>query len=175
MVIDADAVAREVTDEPAVQAAIGAAFGPGVVGPGGRLDRSALAAVVFSDPSALRRLETLTHPRVRQRIEAAIAAAAAGHVRAVIIEAIKLLEGDLAAECDEVWLITCAPAVQASRLRARGVPDDDAARRIAAQGAIREHLAPLATRVLTTDASAETVERAARAAYAAALARDRTA
>jgi len=57
VIIDADAVGREVTDEPAVRAAVVASFGAHVVRPDGGLDRPALAAVVFGDPEALRRLE----------------------------------------------------------------------------------------------------------------------
>ena len=67
VVVDADAIARQVTDEPAVRAAIVAAFGSAVAGPEGGLDRGALAATVFGDPDALARLEALTHPHVRPR------------------------------------------------------------------------------------------------------------
>ena len=173
VVIDADAIARQVTDEPTVRAAIAAAFGPAVVGPDGGLDRGALAATVFGDSDALARLEALTHPHVRGPIEAEVAAAEAQGAPAVVIEAIKLVEGGLAAACDEVWLVTCDPASQAARLAGRGVPAADAARRVAAQGDIRERLAPEATRVLVTDGAPDDVRPAALEAYEEALARFR--
>jgi dephospho-CoA kinase len=173
VVIDADAIARQVTDEPAARAAIAAAFGPAVVGPDGGLDRGALAATVFGDPDALARLEALTHPRVRGPIEAAVATAVAQGAPAVVIEAIKLVEGGLAAACDEVWLVTCDPASQAARLAGRGVSAADAARRVAAQGDIRERLVPEATRVLVTDGGPDGVRAAALAAYEEALTRRR--
>ncbi|HXR27908.1 MAG TPA: dephospho-CoA kinase, partial [Candidatus Baltobacteraceae bacterium] len=127
IVLDADAVARDVTDEPAVRAAIVAAFGPAVARPDGGLDRAALAATVFGDAGALAKLEALTHPLVRTHLEAAIAAAEAEGAPAVVIEAIKLVEGGLAAACDEVWLVTCDPEAQAWRLAERGVGPADAA------------------------------------------------
>lgn len=170
VVVDADAIARQVTEEPAVQRAVVSAFGPGVAGPDGGLDRIALAAAVFGDPPALARLEALTHPLVRPRLEAAVAAAEAAHARAVVIEAIKLVEGGFADACDEVWLVTCDPTAQAARLAGRGVPAADAARRVAAQGDIRGRLASAATRVLVTDGSPETVRAMAHAAYEEAVA-----
>ena len=169
VVVDADAIARQVTDEPAVQASIVTAFGAGVAAPDGALDRAALAATVFGHPSALARLEALTHPLVRPRLEAAVAAAEAATAPAVVIEAIKLIEGGFAAACDEVWLVTCDPTSQAVRLAGRGVGPADAARRVAAQGDIRARLAPQVTRVLPTDGSADDVRTAALSAYDAAL------
>ena len=173
IVVDADAIARQVTDEPTVRAAIVAAFGSAVGGADGGLDRGALAATVFGDPGALARLEALTHPHVRPVIEAAVAAADAGGAPAVVIEAIKLVESGLAASCDEVWLVTCDPASQGTRLAGRGVTAADAARRMAAQGDIRERLATRATRVLVTDGGPGEVRAAALAAYEEALARAR--
>ena len=170
VIVDADALARQVTDEPDVRAAIVAAFGPAVAGPDGGLDRGALAVAVFGDAAALAWLEALTHPLVRPRLEAVVAAAEAARAPAVVIEAIKLVEGGYGSACDEVWLVTCDPAVQAGRLADRGVAPADAARRVAAQGAIRERLAPAATRVLSTDGSPDEARARTLAAYEAALA-----
>jgi dephospho-CoA kinase len=150
VVIDADVVAREVSapGEPAHDAVI-AAFGDGVR-QDGRLDRAALARVVFADPDALRRLEAIVHPVVRARILARIEAADAAGAPAVVVEAIKLVEGGLAALCDETWLVTCAPVVQRERVIARGATPEDADRRIAAQARLLERIRPAATRVLDT-------------------------
>src|SRR6185436_8299620 len=71
-VLDADRVTHELQQpgEP-VYAEIVAAFGSGILAaPGGPLDRRKLAAIVFSDPAALRRLEQIVHPAVHVRIEA---------------------------------------------------------------------------------------------------------
>ena len=149
VVIDADRVAREVLEpgEPALDAVV-ARFGSGLVGPDGSLDRAALGRIVFADPAALHDLEAIVHPAVRPRILDATARAAAEGAAAVVIEAIKLVEGGLAALCDEVWLVTCDPAVQLERVVARGSEPADADRRIAAQGGLTDRLRPAATRVI---------------------------
>lgn len=147
--VDADAVARAVV-EPG-QPALGQVlreFGDAVRAAEGTLDRAALARIVFADPAALRRLEAIVHPAVRPRIEAAIAAAKAAAAPAVVVEAIKLVEGGLAALCDEVWLVTCGPSTQRARLVGRGTAPDDAAARLAAQGDVTARLSAAASRVI---------------------------
>ena len=151
VVIDADEVARQVSapGRPAHDAVI-AAFGDGVRLDGGRLDRAALARVVFADPEALRRLEAIVHPVVRARILEMIDEADGAGAPAVVIEAIKLVEGGLAALCDETWLVTCASPVQRERVIARGASPEDADLRISAQAGLLERARPIATRVLDT-------------------------
>jgi dephospho-CoA kinase len=170
-VIDADAEARAVTaaGQPAHDAIL-ERFGDVLRGPDGTLDRAALARLVFSDAAALRDLEAIVHPAVRPRILAAIQAADAVGARAVVIEAIKLVEGGLAALCDETWLVTCTPDEQRARLAGRGVAPDDAARRIAAQADIAARLAAAATRTVDTGGDRAAAEARTAAAYAAALA-----
>jgi len=169
-VVDADAIAREVAapGEPAHEAIL-ERFGDPVRGPDGAVDRAALARLVFADAAALADLEAIVHPAVRPRILAAIEAADAAGAPAVAIEAIKLVEGGLAALCDEVWLVVCAPTAQRARLAGRGVGEADAERRIAAQGGLAARLRPHATRVLATDGPSAQARRRALAALAAAL------
>lgn len=171
IVVDADAEARAITapGQPAHDAIL-ARFGNGVRRPDGTLDRAALARLVFSDAAALHDLEAIVHPAVRPRILGAIEAADAAGARAVVIEAIKLVEGGLAALCDETWLVTCTPDEQRARLAGRGIAPDDAARRIAAQTDITARLAPAATRILDTSGDPTVAEARVAAAYAAALA-----
>jgi dephospho-CoA kinase len=159
-VIDADRVAREVTPAGSPElAAIVESFGPGVLLPDGALDRAALGRVVFGDPGALARLEAIVHPAVRRWILAMLADADRAGPPAVVIEAIKLVEGGLAMLCDEVWLVTCDPAEQRDRIlrreRAAGRASDpaDAEARIATQGDLVTRLAPHATRVIDTSHS----------------------
>src|SRR5207245_1393765 len=123
-VVDADAIAREVTNpgEPTLDA-VWARFGLSVRRPDGTLDRAALGRIVFSDPSALGDLEAIIHPAVRPRIELAVGEAEGSGSRVVVIEAIKLVEAGYAAQCDEVWLVLCDPANQRERLLGRGAPE----------------------------------------------------
>jgi dephospho-CoA kinase len=169
--IDADAEARAVVEpgEPAL-ALVLVRFGDGVRGPDGSLDRAALGRIVFADPGALRDLEAIVHPAVRPRILAAIGAADAAGAPAVVIEAIKLVEGGLAAFCDEVWLVTCTADEQRARLAGRGVDADDAGRRIAAQGDIGACLRRAGTRVIDAGGDREAAEARVAEAYAATLA-----
>jgi len=159
-VIDADRVAREVTPPGSAElAAIAEAFGPGVVQSDGTLDRAALGRIVFADAEALRRLEAIVHPAVRPRILEAVETARSSGTVAVVIEAIKLVEGGLATVCDEVWLVTCAPYAQVARVRARaaarGESVDDATARVAAQAGLTDRLRPHATEVVDTSGSLE--------------------
>jgi len=144
-VIDADQLAHETTAMGgAALDEVRARFGERVFDEHGALDRRALGEVVFSDHEALADLERIIHPHVRRLFEAALAKAADEHVPFVALEAIKLVEGGLAASCDEVWLVECAPATQRARLAKRGAPPDDVERRIAAQGpALARHLTEL--------------------------------
>ena len=164
-VIDADQAARAVYEEASVRDAVVDRFGEGVRQPDGSIDRAALAGIVFADPDALRDLEAIVHPAVRPRIFAAIDAAEARGAPAVVVEAIKLVEGGLAELCDEVWLVTCDPPAQRGRLRDRGVPDDDAERRIAAQRHLRERVEPVATRRIDTSGSLDDTRQQVDAAW----------
>jgi dephospho-CoA kinase len=170
-VVDADAVAREVTadGEPSV-AAIFERFGPEVRRRDGSLDRGRLAEIVFADPAALGDLEAIVHPAVRPRINAAITAAEARGAPAVVVEAIRLVEGGLAELCDEVWLVACDPAEQRRRLAGRGMDAADAARRIGAQAGMVERLAVYATRILDSSGSPSEVEAGVEAAWREAVA-----
>jgi dephospho-CoA kinase len=169
--IDADQVARTVLEpgSAGLQAVLDR-FGGALLAEDGSLDRAALGRIVFADPAALADLEAIVHPLVRPRILAAIADAEEATATAVVIEAIKLVEGGLAALCDEVWLVTCDPAAQQQRLFDRGMDADDAAARTITQGDLAERVGPRATRILDTSGDADATHDAAEAALRAALA-----
>ena len=150
-VIDADHEARLVLAPGTSEVeAVYRRFGAGLRRTNGELDRAALGRIVFRDEAALRDLEAIVHPAVRPRVLAAIERARTRSARAVVIEAIKLVEGGLADLCDEVWLVTCDPAIQRDRLVGRGDARDDAEARIGAQGDLVDRLRPRATRVIDT-------------------------
>jgi dephospho-CoA kinase len=131
--IDADAVTRLVMQQDgAAYDAIVEEFGSEIVGPDGEIDRPALGRRVFSDSTALRRLEELVHPATTAWIKADIAETDAD---VVVIEAIKLIEaGTVYQLCDALWVVDVPPAVQLARLMdARGMSREDALQRMAAQ------------------------------------------
>lgn len=129
-VIDADKIAHEVMlpGGPAYEAVL-AAFGPGILADDGHIDRARLGAIVFADPQALARLESIVHPAVFARTQELVAAA---KEPIVVIEAIKLLESGMArCMCDAVWVVTARPAVALARLIAqRGMDEAEALRRL---------------------------------------------
>jgi dephospho-CoA kinase len=175
VVVDADAIAHQVTapGEPTLDAVV-ARFGADLRRADGSLDRPALGRIVFADPAALRDLEAIVHPAVRPRIEAAVIGAEDAGAIVIAVEAIKLIEAGFAAQCDEVWLVTCDPESQRSRLRGRGLSDADAADRIAAQGDIMGRLGPATTRVVDTSGPKEQTQARVAELRAAALAEHRS-
>ncbi len=161
VVIDADRVARQVVEpgQPTLEEIV-VRFGEALRRPDGSLDRAALGRIVFNDPAALADLEAIVHPAVRPRILATMKRADKDRATAVVVEAIKLVEGGLAALCDEVWLVTCDPIDQLGRVRQRGMSAAEADHRIASQGDMTERLEPIATRIIdTSDTVAATKAR----------------
>ncbi len=170
VVIDADDVAREVV-EPGTPGFDGVidAFGRQLVRADGSLDRAALGRIVFADPAALRRLEVIVHPLVRPKILEAILAAERGMALAVVVEAIKLVEGGLGTMCDEVWLVTCDEGAQRERLASRGLDPATATGRIAAQQDPATRLRPHVTRIIDTSGDPEPTRAAVVEAWLSAL------
>ena len=162
-VIDADHVAREVLEPGgAALAAVVAEFGAALLDERGRLDRAALGRIVFSDAAALARLEALTHPVIRRRIDALVEAAPQ---TVLVIEAIKLLEGDLAEAVDAVWVVDAAPETQLARLTGqRGMSPADARQRLQAQNPQADKLAR-ADLVIRNDGSPAALREQLRAAW----------
>jgi dephospho-CoA kinase len=127
--LDADAVVHQVlAGDSGVIAAVRRRFGATMVGTAG-VNRPALAAVVFADPVALADLEAILHPAVRAVMRAWLAGVQAD---VAVVEAVKVVEGGLASEMDQVWLVTCDRAVRAGRLGQRGWSAAEIARRLAA-------------------------------------------
>jgi dephospho-CoA kinase len=131
-IVDADVLAREVVapGSPGLAAVVDA-FGDGVLAADGSLDRPALAAVVFGDPSARATLDGIVHPLVRAR---AVELITAMPDDAVVVQDIPLLvETGQGASFDLVLVVQADLATRVARLVQRGLSEDDARARIAAQ------------------------------------------
>jgi dephospho-CoA kinase len=110
------------------------AFGQQVVAADGTIDRKRLASIVFADPEALRRLNAITHPRIREMIQEGLAELAAQGTEVVVVEAALLLEAGWDDLVDEVWVTVAPPEVAAQRAAARsGIPLEEALARVRAQ------------------------------------------
>jgi len=157
-VIDADLIAREVVapGTPGL-AEVAEAFGPGILGPDGSLDRDRLGEVVFADPALLAKLNSIVHPRVRERMLALEQAVPAG---AIVVQDVPLLaENGLSGLYDVVVVVDATPRVQAERLvRERGMTRQQAAARMAAQASREERLA-IATIVIDNSGSLAELDR----------------
>lgn len=135
--LDADAVARAVSAEPAVVAEVASALGPTAVR-AGQIDRQALGDLVFRDPAARQALEAVLHPPIRARLLADLAAAKA-RGESALLDVPLLLENGLIEQCDHVVFLDVPLAVRQARAAARGWPPGELERREAAQ-------APLASK-----------------------------
>jgi dephospho-CoA kinase len=157
VLIDADRIAREVV-EPGTDglAAVVAEFGEDILAADGTLDRPELGRIVFADESRLKALNAIVHPLVRDR--SAELEAAAGPDSVVVQDVPLLAENRLAPLYDLVVVVDAAPETQLDRLvRQRGMPEDDARARMAAQATRDERLA-VADLVIDNDGLLEALE-----------------
>ncbi|MGV4924410.1 dephospho-CoA kinase [Streptomyces sp. BHT-5-2] len=157
VIVDADKIAREVV-EPGTPglAAVVEEFGEDVLAADGTLDRPKLGALVFSDQEKLKALNAIVHPLVGAR--SAELEASAGPDAVVVHDVPLLTENGLAPLYDLVVVVDAAPQTQLDRLvRLRGMAEDEAGRRMAAQATREERLA-IADLVIDNDGPLEALE-----------------
>jgi dephospho-CoA kinase len=134
VVIDADQLAREVVEpgQPALKE-IASTFGPDVLLPDGRLDRPKLAEIIFSEPDKRAKLDAITHPRIRQRMEAQIEAQRSGP-GVLIVDIPLLYENERTNMVEKVIVVWVDAQTQLQRIRQRdGLSAEAARQRITAQ------------------------------------------
>ncbi len=124
--IDADALSHRALEvgAPGYQRTVDA-FGVYILKGSGEIDRQKLGQLVFADPSALKMLESIVHPIVRQGVDHLVRKSKSP---VVVIEAIKLLESPLKDSCDVIWVTTASEATQLARLKKHRSMDEAAAR-----------------------------------------------
>jgi dephospho-CoA kinase len=157
-VVDADALARDVV-APGTEGLrlVAEAFGAGILGPGGALDRKALAAIVFQDDAARRALNAIVHPRIALRTAERSAALDAAGEPLACYEAALLVENGTADAFRPLVVCVCPEAMQVARVRARdGATAEEALARIRAQKPLAEKVA-VADHVIDTAAPLEAV------------------
>ena len=158
VLIDADRIAREVVapGTPGL-AAVVEAFGEDVLAADGSLDRPRLGSIVFADPERLAVLNSIVHPLVGARSRELEETAAED---AVVVHDVPLLtENGLAPLYDLVIVVDADPGTQLDRLvRLRGMTEDDARARMAAQ-ATREQRRAIADIVIDNDVPLDELRR----------------
>lgn len=143
VVIEADKVAREVVEigsEPYRK--IVETFGRGVLSADGTIDRKKLGQIVFADDTARRRLNRITHPAIRQRIDKEVERIRQSNPDAIVLIDVPLLldtTGPDTFDMDGVIVVTADRDAQIERLvRRDAVTEEDAHRRVAVQRPVEE-------------------------------------
>ncbi len=142
--------------------AIAERFGQDLLKNDGTIDRRRLGDKVLSDSAALKDLDGILNPGVRQAILDRIDRAAAP---VLVLDAIRLIEAGLADRCDTVWVVICDRDSQMQRLQnSRSMTEDQAAVRIAAQTPADAKIAR-ADAVITNNGSLEDLAAQVAAAW----------
>jgi dephospho-CoA kinase len=141
-VLDADAMSHRLIEpgQPAYEDVV-REFGTEILLPDGHVDRKKLGEMVFEDAAKRARLNSIIHPRLfdlreRQLIELELAQPRG----LAVIEAALLIEAGYYKRLDRLVVCSCRPEQQLERLRARGLTEEQARQRIAAQMPIAEKL-----------------------------------
>ncbi|MCF8175289.1 MAG: dephospho-CoA kinase [Burkholderiaceae bacterium] len=144
-VVDTDAIAHALTAPGGLaMPAIRAEFGDAVVAADGALDRAAMRAIVFADPSARKRLEAILHPMIGSESERLLLASAAkaGAPYAILMVPLLIESGSYRERVDRVAVVDCSEATQIARVISRnGLPRGEIERILAAQATRAQRLA----------------------------------
>jgi len=139
-VLDADSISHGLMEPGQIaHDEILQAFGADLADSSGQIDRHKLASIVFADAAKLAKLNAILHPRVDGIIFKQLEVwQKSGAHAAAFVEAALLIEAGMAARLDGLVVAWCTPKQQLERLRARGMSETEARRRMAAQLPIEE-------------------------------------
>jgi dephospho-CoA kinase len=163
-VLDADAIVHDEQLRGTVgYSAIVQTFGTKVLGEDKEIDRAKLAVEVFGDPAKLRRLEQILHPRVIARVLEARSMLPDDAV--LVVEAVKLLEGELRKASDRIWVVVAPRELVLERLASRGMGEREANLRLAQQ-LTEDQFRAAADAVIVNDGDRDRTRERVRAAWA---------
>ena len=160
--LDADALAHGVEAAGTeATAQIAARFGADVLASDGSVNRAKLGPIVFADPAARRDLEAIVHPAVYRAIAAGVRGfELLGEYPLAVVDVPLLFETGHDQEFDRIIVTICPPEMQLARLRERGMSEEEARRRLAAQWPTDRKTAR-ANFVIRTDATFDDTDRQA--------------
>ncbi|MFC5431985.1 dephospho-CoA kinase [Paraburkholderia denitrificans] len=158
-VIDTDLIAHRITaPHGAAMPQILEQFGPEFVASDGSMDRARMRALVFSDESARKRLEAITHPLIRSETERASRAASGPYV--IVVVPLLVESGTWKQRVDRVLDVDCSVETQIARvMRRNGFTREQVLAIIARQVTREARLAAADDAVLNDGASLETLGR----------------
>ncbi len=172
-IIDADKVGHAIylPDGPAYPDMI-AAFGEGILAPDRTIDRKKLGPIVFADPAALKRLNSIVHPKMFARMREMIdGMRAEGERKPIVVEAAILIEANWQPLFDEIWLVTTSKEKVIDRVeRERGLKREQTEARIKAQLSDEERQ-KVASEVIVNDGTIEELRKLVTSLWDDALAR----
>jgi dephospho-CoA kinase len=133
-VIDADAIAHELTDRASdTTARIGKVLGADLIDESGALLRNKMADLAFTDKRALDTLSAIIHEDVIAAVDSRLEEMEKKNVKAVILDAPIPIERGFIDNADQIWTIRADDDIRLERLRKRGMSDSDALRRMRVQ------------------------------------------
>ena len=139
--LDADRAGHQVLRDEDVKHQIRGHFSEAVIGIDGEVDRAALAKIVF-DPengvAELKKLEEITHPRIRKILEEQIEAVRSSRCPAVVLDAPVMFKSGWKHFCDVIVFVAVPFGVRQRRAEMRGWPPGELQRREAAQISLDE-------------------------------------
>jgi dephospho-CoA kinase len=139
-VVDADAIARELTEPGGLaMPSIAVTFGQDFVTPAGALDREKMRTLVYMQPTARKQLESIIHPLVGRETQSQAAIATSQGRACIVFDIPLLVESPIwRQKVDHVLVVDCTPEVQISRVMARSHLTRDDIEKIIASQARRE-------------------------------------
>jgi dephospho-CoA kinase len=124
-VIDADEIAHELLDRPAVKKKVVGFFGRTILGRDGKISRRKLARIVFADAKKLSALNKIIHPLVFKRVRELIKKAnGQSRVKAIVLDMPLLAEVGWAKRCDKLIFVECKQRIRAERSQKMGILDE---------------------------------------------------
>ncbi|HVE06174.1 MAG TPA: dephospho-CoA kinase [Paraburkholderia sp.] len=152
-IVDTDAIAHRITAAHGVaMPAIAREFGASFVAADGSLDRTRMREFVFSDETARRRLETITHPLIRSETERAWQQAQGPYV--MIVVPLLVESGTWKSRVDRVLVVDCSVETQIERVMRRNAFSREQVLAIIARQATRDARLAAAHDVIVNDSSA---------------------
>jgi dephospho-CoA kinase len=167
-VLDADTIGHELLEEGQdAYKDVVATFGIDVLDQHGNIDRAELGKIVFAEPEKLKVLNAILHPRIGKVVEDWFAALARSSdpPDIAVVEAALLFESGFSHSLDKMMVCWCRPEQQVERMLERGLTEDEAKQRIAAQMPNEEKL-KLADATIDCSGTIEETERLVASALA---------